>query len=84
MHVMIIVQIDDQLVGLLADRVSDIISVDPAKIKAVPNVSHSAKLNFLRGIVTIENGMIALIELAHLLAGPVGGEPEAARDLEAA
>ena len=70
LHVVIIVQIAAQLVGLLADRVSDIISVDPTKIRAVPKVAQSARLDFLSGIVTIENAMIALIELPHLLTQP--------------
>jgi purine-binding chemotaxis protein CheW len=70
LHVIIIVQIDNQLVGLLAYRVSDIISVDPTKIRAVPKVAQSARLNFLSGIVTIDKAMIALIELIHLLTQP--------------
>ncbi len=69
-HVIIIVQIDQQLVGLLADRVSDIISVDPTKIKGVPKVAQTARLDFLSGIVTIDSQMIALIELSELLARP--------------
>ena len=51
LHVIIIVQIEHQLVGLLADRVSDIISIDTAKIKSVPKVAQSARLDFLSGIV---------------------------------
>ncbi len=70
LHVVIIVQIANQLVGLLADRVSDIISVDPTKIRGVPKVAQSARIDFLSGIVTIENAMIALIELPHLLTQP--------------
>jgi purine-binding chemotaxis protein CheW len=67
MHVVIIVQLEQRLVGLLADRVSDIISVDPAKIKPVPKVAQSARLDFLSGIVTIDEELIALIELSNLL-----------------
>jgi purine-binding chemotaxis protein CheW len=70
LHVIIIVQIEHQLVGLLADRVSDIISIDTAKIKSVPKVAQSARLDFLSGIVTVENSMIALIELANLISQP--------------
>jgi purine-binding chemotaxis protein CheW len=73
LHVIIIVQIEDQLVGLLADRVSDIVSVDPAKIKQVPRVAQSKRLEFLSGIVTIDQGMIALIALGHLLTVPEAG-----------
>jgi purine-binding chemotaxis protein CheW len=78
LHVVIIVQINDQLVGLLADRVSDIISFDPPKIKAVPKVAQSERLNFLSGIVTIDEDMIALIELSNLLKTPVETDTAAA------
>jgi purine-binding chemotaxis protein CheW len=85
LHVIIIVQISSQLVGLLADRVSDIISVDPAKIKQVPKVSQSTRLDFLSGIVTIDNAMIALIDLPNLLSPPpTGGETAPLAGLPAA
>ncbi len=75
LHVIIIVQIGPQLIGLLADRVSDIISVDPPKIKQVPKVVHSDRLDFLSGIVTADAAMIALIDLPNLLsASPLGME----------
>src|SRR3954470_829574 len=46
LHVVIIVQIDSQLVGLLADRVSDIVTVDLAKIKPVPKIGQNARSAF--------------------------------------
>jgi purine-binding chemotaxis protein CheW len=79
LHVIIIVQIGSQLIGLLADRVSDIISFDPSKIKQVPKVAQSARLDFLSGIVTIDKAMIALIDLRNLLSiSKDQPEPEAA------
>jgi purine-binding chemotaxis protein CheW len=76
LHVIIIVQIENQLVGLLADRVSDIISIDTAKIKSVPKVAQSARLDFLSGIVTVENSMIALIELSNLISHQAATESQ--------
>ncbi len=70
LHVVIIVQIDGQLVGLLADRVSDIVTVDPTKIKPVPKIGQNSKSAFLSGIVSIESELIALIELSRLLSLP--------------
>ena len=70
-HVVIIVQIADQLVGLLADRVSDIVSVDPTTVRPVPNIGHDERLGFLTGIATIENSMIGIIELSRLLSDSV-------------
>ena len=66
-HVVIIVQIDSRLVGLLGDRVSDIVSVETARIQAVPRVAQSSRIDFLAGLVTIEGAMIALIDLHNLL-----------------
>jgi len=68
MHVIIVIQIDGETVGLLADRVLDIIAVDPSQIQPVPKVSNDARTGFLSGLVAIEKTMIALIDLKSLLA----------------
>lgn len=67
-HVVIIVQIDDRQVGLLADQVMDIVSFQAASIQPVPKVAQAARVDFLSGLVTIEGAMIALISLPQLLA----------------
>ena len=66
LHVVIIVQIDQQLVGLLGDRVLDIVSFDAAKVQPVPRTASNAEVEFLSGLVTIDNAMIALINLGNL------------------
>jgi purine-binding chemotaxis protein CheW len=71
MHVIIVIQIDGETVGLLADRVLDIIAVDPAQIQPVPKVSHDARTGFLSGLVAVEKTMIALIELKSLLSSQI-------------
>ncbi|HZP79530.1 MAG TPA: chemotaxis protein CheW [Pseudolabrys sp.] len=67
-HVIIVVQIGSQLIGLLGDRVLDIVSVDAKQIQPVPRVSQNAHLDFLSGLVTIDNAMIALISLPQLFS----------------
>ncbi len=66
-HVFIIVKIGQQQVGLLADRVSDIISVDPANIKEVPGVGQTKGRGFLSGLVNIDDTTIGLINLDSIL-----------------
>ncbi len=68
LHIVIIVQIGSKLVGLLADRVLDIVSLDGLQIQPVPRVVQSSRVEFLAGLVTIEGSMIALIDLSHLLS----------------
>jgi len=68
LHIVIIVQIGERNVGLLADRVLDIVTVNSADIQPVPNIGGGAQAAFLSGLVSIEGAMIALIDLAHLLS----------------
>jgi len=71
LHIVIVVQVDGRQIGLLADRVLDIVNVEPAKVQPVPRIAEAARVDFLSGLVTVENGMIALIDLSRLLAGSI-------------
>jgi len=68
MHVVIIVQIDGQQVGLLADRVLDIVSFEPSQVQPVPRIANCARVNFLAGLITIDSTMLALVDLPNLLS----------------
>jgi purine-binding chemotaxis protein CheW len=68
LHICIIVQIGEKPIGLLADRVLDIVSLDSSEIKPEPRVTQSQRVSFLSGLVTTDSGMIALIDLPNLLA----------------
>jgi purine-binding chemotaxis protein CheW len=68
LHIVIVVQIGTRHVGILADRVLDIVSFNPSQVQPVPRVEGEARSDFLSGLMTIESGMIALIDLSHLLA----------------
>jgi purine-binding chemotaxis protein CheW len=67
LHIVIIVQIAAKPVGLLADRVLDIVSFEPAQVQPVPRIANSSRVNFLAGLITIDGAMIALIDLQNLL-----------------
>jgi purine-binding chemotaxis protein CheW len=68
LHIVIIVQIGAKPIGLLADRVLDIVSLDESQIQPVPRIAQASRVEFLSGLVTIEGAMIALIDLANLLS----------------
>jgi purine-binding chemotaxis protein CheW len=78
LHIVIIVQIGSRPVGLLADRVLDIVSLDASQIQAVPRIARGGRVDFLSGLVTVEGAMIALIDLSNLLTQQIGDEAEAA------
>jgi purine-binding chemotaxis protein CheW len=68
LHIVIVVQIGPNHVGLLADRVLDIVALEPSQIQPVPRIAQASRADFLSGLMTIESGMIALIDLSHLLS----------------
>ncbi len=73
-HVVIIVQIEERLVGLLVDRVSDILQVDTERFQPVPQTCGLVGVDYLSGLVTVNEQMIALLDLHHL-SGTTLGSP---------
>ncbi len=73
-HIIIIVQVEGRQVGLLADKVLDIVSFDRNEAQPVPSVARSSQARFLSGLVTVEGSMIALIDLVSLLSGDADGD----------
>jgi len=78
LHIVIIVQIGSRPIGLLADRVLDIVSCDNAKIQPVPQIAAGERLRFLSGLMSADRGMIALIDLPNLLPNEPPGAPDMA------
>jgi len=78
LHIVIVVQIGARHVGLLADRVLDIVGFNASQIQPVPRVAQASHVDFLSGLVTIESGMIALIDLPHLLSVSISDGTESA------
>ena len=68
LHVVIIVQVQQRQVGLLADRVLDIVAFEASKVQPVPRVASGGGSDCLSGLVNAEAGMIALMDLEKLLA----------------
>jgi len=74
LHIVIIVQIGQRQLGLIGDRVLDIVSVTPAQIQPVPKTDASNASNFLAGLVSTDDAMMALINLPHLVADDAEAE----------
>ncbi|MGP1356352.1 chemotaxis protein CheW [Roseicyclus sp.] len=67
-HIIIIVMIGDQTVGLLADVVSDILTIDDTAMRHVPDIASEVARDFISNVVTFEDGrMLRKIDLARVL-----------------
>jgi purine-binding chemotaxis protein CheW len=74
LHIVIIVQIEGRQVGILGDRVLDIITLSPGDIQPVPHLGEG-RHELLFGLATVNQTMIALIDLPGLLAAQLEEMP---------
>jgi len=70
-NVIIITQIDGPVVGLLVDAVSDILSVADREVQPTPDIA-AGGAEFLSGIITRDDRMIRLLNLAGILPEKTG------------
>lgn len=66
-NVIIVVSVNGKLNGLLVDSVSDIVNVVEENVMDVPQLDAAAKQRFLSGLVTIEENMVAIIDLEEIV-----------------
>lgn len=65
-HVVIIVAIGDNLVGILVDTVSDILTLEPGEVLPVPDTGGAVDQRFLSGLVSRDDRFVALLKLEEL------------------
>ncbi|MDR3511501.1 MAG: chemotaxis protein CheW [Caulobacteraceae bacterium] len=65
--VIIVIKVDERMVGLLVDAVSDILSITEDLIQATPDVACDRVRSFIRGLITMEGRMISEIAIERLL-----------------
>lgn len=66
-HVIIVAQVEKQIVGLLVDAVSDILTVSDNMIQPTPDVASEMVRNFVRGLLAIDGRMVSFISLDRVL-----------------
>lgn len=65
--VVMITQIGSQVVGLLADAVSDILTIDTSTIQSTPEMSQDSGTSFVKGLLAMEDRMISVIALDNII-----------------
>lgn len=72
-HVILIVALNGRLTGLLADTVSDIMTLDAETIRPLPAQLADRARDFMSGIATLPDGrMLRMLDLAHVLPANIG------------
>jgi purine-binding chemotaxis protein CheW len=65
--VIIVTHIGERTVGLMVDAVSDILTVSDDLVQPTPDVTCDTVKAFVKGILAIDDRMISLISLDHVL-----------------
>ena len=71
-NVVIVTSVGSKITGLLVDAVSDIISQEKNNIQPTPDVATDLAKSFISGVFAIEDRMIGVIELDHVIPTVVG------------
>lgn len=66
LHVVIIIAVGSRIMGLLVDAVSDILTINNEEIMDVPEVETQADQRFLSGLITVDERMVALLDITKL------------------
>lgn len=67
-HVMVIVAVGGRIMGILVDAVSDILTVNNSEIRPVPEIDSRVNSDYLTGLATVEERMVAILALERLLS----------------
>ena len=76
--VMIILTIDERLVGIVVDAVSDVVALLPSQIRPAPEMGTGVDVSFIRGLAPLDGRMLIVMDIARLLAGHELALPEEA------
>ncbi|APG86045.1 chemotaxis protein CheW [Sinorhizobium americanum] len=62
----VVAEVHNMVIGLVVDRVSDILTVQGSQVQPVPEVTASFDKSFAEGIIANESGMICFLNLARM------------------
>jgi purine-binding chemotaxis protein CheW len=66
-HVVVILAVEDRIIGLLVDAVSDILTVYENEIKPAPASETGIKEKFVNGLIAVEERMVVLLDVSNLV-----------------
>lgn len=65
--VVIILNLSGRIVGMVVDGVSDVMNLQPAQIRSVPDIVASIDTKFITGLASVEEKMFILVDIERLM-----------------
>lgn len=66
--VVIILNIAERVIGMVVDRVSDVITLTPEQIKPAPEMGTMVDIGYLIGLGTLDQRMLILVDIERLMS----------------
>jgi len=66
-NVIIVVEVEEQIAGILVDAVSDILTLDQSDMQPPPEMSGERSENFIESLTVVENAMVRVLDMKSLL-----------------
>lgn len=66
--VVIILNLESRVVGMVVDGVSDVIALSPEQIKAAPQFGATLDTKYLMGLGTVDERMLILVDIEKLMS----------------
>jgi len=63
----VIIESDDQVVGILVDSVAEVVELNLSDIDSAPNVGNDESSRYIQGVANLENGLLIVVDLNKLL-----------------
>ena len=63
----IIVKIEDAMVGIIVDEVKEVIEIEETQIENVQNIQGKMKLNHILGVGKVEDNIVTLLNLPNII-----------------
>ena len=73
--VMIVLNVEDRVVGIVVDSVSDVIALNAEQIRPTPEFGASVDTRFISGIGTVDDRMLILLDIETLIDSADFGQP---------
>lgn len=68
--VVIILNVGKRVVGIVVDGVSDVINLTPDQIRPAPELGTALDTRFIRGLGTVDERMIIIVDIEGLMLSP--------------
>ena len=78
--VMIVLNVEDRVVGIVVDSVSDVIPLNAEQIRPTPEFGAAVDTRFISGIGTQDDRMLILLDIETLLDTADLGQPSVAKE----